>query len=148
VQYADNTLLILWAKARTLFNLKGILIPFSNSTSLHVNFRKSLLALINIEDTQAKHLAETFGCKVRTMSFTYLWITPRHTIPSLQGSIPLLSRIEGILGGIRKFQIAFTYLGLPWAPADLAYKKLTLFFQDRGQTWRNQQIHLLSWKVY
>lgn len=113
VQYADDTLLILPTKARTLFNLKGILISFSNSTCLHVNFNKSFLVPINVEDTQAKHLAETFGCKVGTMPFTYLGSPLGTTRPSLQEFTPLLSRMEGRLGGISKFQIPFNYLGLP-----------------------------------
>lgn len=41
LQYADDTLLILPGDARVLFNLKGLLRSFSNSTGLHVNFNKS-----------------------------------------------------------------------------------------------------------
>jgi len=38
VQYADDTLLILPANATILFNLKGLLRSFSDSTGLLVNF--------------------------------------------------------------------------------------------------------------
>jgi hypothetical protein len=62
VQYADDTLLILLGEARTLFNLKGLLRSFSDSTGLHVNFSKSFLVPINLPGDRATHLARTFGC--------------------------------------------------------------------------------------
>jgi hypothetical protein len=64
VQYADDTLLILPGDARILFNLKGLLRSFLDSTSLHVNFRKSFLVPINMSDNRASHLANTFGCRL------------------------------------------------------------------------------------
>jgi len=70
IQYADDTLLILPCDGRSLFNLKGLLRPFSDSTGLHVNFEKSFLVPINISEDRAVHLARTFGCKVGTMPFT------------------------------------------------------------------------------
>lgn len=72
VQYADDTLLILHGDARILFNLKGLLRSFSDSTGLHVNFEKSFLVPINMSDSRATHLANTFGCQVASMPFTYL----------------------------------------------------------------------------
>jgi hypothetical protein len=38
IQYGDDTLLILPALANNLFNLKGLLRSFSDSSGLHVNF--------------------------------------------------------------------------------------------------------------
>lgn len=62
VQYADDTLLILQGDARILFNLKGLLRSYSDSTGLHVNFAKSFLVPVNMTDERATHLANTFGC--------------------------------------------------------------------------------------
>ena len=61
LQYADDALLILPAKARLLFNLKGILRAFSYSTGLHVNFNKSFLMPINVDENKTKHLALPLG---------------------------------------------------------------------------------------
>jgi len=47
VQYADDTLLIVPADARNLFNIKGLLRSYSDSTGLHVNFQKSFLPSAN-----------------------------------------------------------------------------------------------------
>lgn len=100
LQYADDTLLILPGDARTLFNLKGLLRPFLDSTGLHVNFHKSFLVPINISEARALHLARTFGCKVGSMPFTYLGLPLGTTKPSFQEFSPLLSKIEKRLTGI------------------------------------------------
>jgi len=103
VQYVDDTLLILLDDARVLFNLKGLLRSFSDSTRLHVNFAKSFLVPINMNDSRATHLANTFGCKVGDMPFTYLGLPLGTTKPSLIEFTPLLSKIETRLSGISKF---------------------------------------------
>ena len=50
IQYADDTLLILQASANNLFNLKGLLRSFSDSSGLQVNFCKSFLVPINVTE--------------------------------------------------------------------------------------------------
>lgn len=103
IQYVDDTLLILPGDGRSLFNLKGLLRPFSDSTGLHVNFEKSFLVPINISEDRAVHLARTFGCKVGTMPFTYLGLPLGTTKPTIQEYSPLLNRIEKRLSGVSKF---------------------------------------------
>ena len=94
LQYAEDTLLILPGDARVLFNLKCILRPFSDSTGLHVNFNKSFLVPINYSNDKALHLANTFGCKLGTIPFTYLGLPLGTTKPTLQEFSPMLTRIE------------------------------------------------------
>jgi hypothetical protein len=53
-------------------------------------------------DARALHMANTFGCKVGSMPFTYLGIPLGTTKPTLQEFSPL-TRIERRLGGISKF---------------------------------------------
>jgi hypothetical protein len=102
VQYADDTLLILLVEAMTLFKFKGILRSFSDSSGLKVNFQKSSLVPINMNDEEALHLANTFGCRVGTMPFTYLGLPLGTTRPTVQDFNPLMNRIERRLGGISK----------------------------------------------
>jgi hypothetical protein len=83
LQYADDALLILLGDARILFNLKGLLRSFSDTTGLHVNFNKCFLVAINIPEARTLHLAYTFGCKVGNMPFTYLGLPLGTTKPSL-----------------------------------------------------------------
>jgi hypothetical protein len=102
VQYADDTLLILPGDARVLFNLKGLLRSFSDSIGLHVNFSISFLVPINMNINRASHLANTFGCKVGSMPFTYLGLPLGITKPTLTELTPLLTKIERRLSSISK----------------------------------------------
>jgi hypothetical protein len=88
VQYAVDTLIILPADGRQLFNLKGLLRSFSDSTGLNVNFRKSFLVPINVTPEKSYHLARTFGCEVGEMPFTYLGLPVGTTRPSVQDFTP------------------------------------------------------------
>lgn len=96
-------MLILPADGRILFNLKGLLRSFSDSTSLHVNFQKSFLMPINVSDIKTMHLANTFGCTVGTMPFTYLGLPLGTTKLSIQEFSPMLTRIENRLSVVSKF---------------------------------------------
>jgi hypothetical protein len=102
VQYADDTLLIVLADARVLFNLKGLLRSFSDSTGLHVNFHKSFLVHINMDAQRATHLAMTFGCNIGSMPFTYLGLPLGTHRPAFQDFMPLMNKIEKRLNGISK----------------------------------------------
>jgi hypothetical protein len=95
--------LVLPADARQLFALKGLLRSFSDSTSLNVNFKKSFLVPINIKADKSHHLAQTFGCEVGSMSFTYQGLPLSTTRPSVQGFTPLISRMGKRLSGVSKF---------------------------------------------
>ena len=103
VQYADDTLLILPTDGRVLFNLKCLLRSFSDSTGLHVNFQKSFLVPINVSESRTIHLANTFGCAVGSMPFTYLGLPLGTTKPTLQEFSPMLTTIENRLSVVSKF---------------------------------------------
>ena len=55
---------ILPVDARVLFNFKGLLRFFLDSSGLHVNFSKTYLVPINTNPAFTLHLANTLGCKV------------------------------------------------------------------------------------
>jgi hypothetical protein len=72
LQYAHDTVIILLAESCQLFVLKRLLISFSDTTCLKVNYNKSFLVPINIYDGKTHHQAKTIGCNVGTLPFTYL----------------------------------------------------------------------------
>jgi hypothetical protein len=61
VQYANDTLIIMPAYALYLFTLKGLLRSFTDSIGLRVNYSKSFLVPINLDEGKANHLARTIG---------------------------------------------------------------------------------------
>jgi hypothetical protein len=70
VQYADATLVIMQAEAKQLFVFKCLLQSFASSTGLKVNFNKSYIVPINVDEEKPKILASTLGCMIESMSFT------------------------------------------------------------------------------
>jgi retron-type reverse transcriptase len=94
VQYADDTLLLLQADARQLVFLKAILHSFANSTGLQVNYNKSQMYPINVSHEKMTILANTFGCDIGTMPFTYLGLPMGTTKPRIEDLAPMMDRVE------------------------------------------------------
>ena len=99
IQYANDTLLLLQADARQLICLKSMLNTFAASTGLHVNYNKSSLIPINVSAEKTEHLAQTFGCTVGTLPFTYLGLPMGTTKPKIEDMSSLMAKIERRLNG-------------------------------------------------
>jgi len=72
IQYVDDTLIVCEGDAKQLFFLKSLLNTFSMSTSLKVNFSKSMMVPINTSAKKLDLLAATFGCSKGALPFTYV----------------------------------------------------------------------------
>lgn len=94
VQYADDTLLVMQADAKQLFCLKAILNTFAASTGLCVNFHKSQILPINVSAEKMRILANTLGCRVGSLPFTYLGLPLGTTKPRMEDFAPLLDKVE------------------------------------------------------
>ena len=77
-----------------LAQLKVILQTFSSSTGLKVNYSKSMLVPINLSDDRATFLAQTFGCVLGTLPFTYLGLPLEISKPKIVDFLPLVTRCE------------------------------------------------------
>jgi hypothetical protein len=62
IQYADDTLVILPVDPTQLEHLMSLLEAFAVSTGLKVNFGKSLLISINVEEHKCPILTNALGC--------------------------------------------------------------------------------------
>ena len=72
LQFADHTLLIgakSWVNVRAL---RAILVLFENMSGLKVNYHKSMLFGINIEDSWLSEAASILSCKISRIPFVYL----------------------------------------------------------------------------
>jgi hypothetical protein len=103
VQYADDTLLIMPTEETQLFHLQFLLLDFARSTGLKVNFSKSSIVPINVDDTKTASLAEVFGCQVGQMPFTFLGLPLGMTRPLVQDYLPLVCTVERRMIGITPF---------------------------------------------
>lgn len=62
--------------------------------ALHINYSKSLLIPINLRPAPAAGLADTLGCVVGTMPYTYLGLPMGTTKPTMLEMMPLVDRLE------------------------------------------------------
>ena len=74
--------------------LKNILQDFASTTGLKVNFSKSMLIPINLEENRTNLLAQLFGCTVGTLPFTYLGLPLGLTKPKVIDFLPLVNKCE------------------------------------------------------
>jgi hypothetical protein len=91
------------ADAPQLVCLKAILNSFAASTGSKVNYSKSCIMPINLDESRLLHFANTFSCKTGTLPFTYLGLPLGITKPTLEYFLPMVNRVERILCGIANF---------------------------------------------
>lgn len=94
IQYADDTILILPAVEEQLIALKDMLNVFHASTGLKVNFSKSSMIPLNVDEVEAARLAGIVGCKLGDLPFTYLGLPLGTTRPRIQDLMPLVDGLE------------------------------------------------------
>ncbi|XP_057426239.1 uncharacterized protein LOC130719643 [Lotus japonicus] len=72
LQYADDTLFIGEATRRNVFTVNSILRCFELSSDLKVNFNKSKLVGISMEDRELQVMANILNCRILDLPFSYL----------------------------------------------------------------------------
>jgi hypothetical protein len=82
------------AEDSQLTALKEMLHVFHASTGLKVNFSKSSMVPLNVDDTEAARLAAVFGCSLGQLPFTYLGLPLGTTRPRIVDLMPLVDRVE------------------------------------------------------
>jgi hypothetical protein len=94
LQYADDTLIFMQADVVQLAHLQSLLQSFADSSGLKVNFDKSLMIPINVDEAHFDLLATSLGCTKGSLPFTYLGLPLRATKPSIADFWPLVSKCE------------------------------------------------------
>jgi hypothetical protein len=92
--------MILKASQRELHCLKALLQTFSASTGLKINYSKSCLVPINLDDESTNNLADLFGCKVESLTFMYLGLPLGTTKPRIGHYGQIMSNTEKKLSSI------------------------------------------------
>ncbi|GAU35536.1 hypothetical protein TSUD_155670 [Trifolium subterraneum] len=94
LQFADDTLLVgtkSWANIRAL---KAVLILFESISGLKVNFNKSMLVGVNVNDSWLHEAASVMNCKHGKLPFLYLGLPIGGDPRKLQFWYPLVDRIR------------------------------------------------------
>jgi hypothetical protein len=74
--------------------LKSLLNTFVASTGLRVNFQKSNIYPVNVEQKKMEILAQTYGCQIGSYPFTYLGLPLGPNKPCVDDWLPLVQKIE------------------------------------------------------
>uniref|UniRef100_A0A453SRE0 Reverse transcriptase domain-containing protein n=1 Tax=Aegilops tauschii subsp. strangulata TaxID=200361 RepID=A0A453SRE0_AEGTS len=103
LQYADDTLIIAAASPVAAAALKVTLNNFAQATGLTINFSKTTLATLHIDDTMATAtaLALAMGCSRAPFPQTYLGLPLAPTKPPTNAFAPLIERSRNLLTGWR-----------------------------------------------
>ena len=72
LQFADDTIFVGEASIQNVLTVKSILQCFEISSGLKVNFFKSNLTGLNVEEGQLRMFANVLNCNVVKLPFTYL----------------------------------------------------------------------------
>jgi hypothetical protein len=103
IQYANDTLIVMKANAWQLFCLKSLLHSFAESTGLKVNYSKSNMFPINMDDERLSHFTNTLNCQRGSFPFTYLGLPLGITKPNIEFFLLMVVRVEIRLCGIADF---------------------------------------------
>lgn len=91
------------ADAKQLFCLKALLNSFADTTGLKVNYNKSNLIPINVNEEKTLLLTRTLNCKRGAFPFTYLGLPLGLCKPTVEQCLPLVKRIANKLLGLLAF---------------------------------------------
>jgi hypothetical protein len=107
LQFADDTLLIgtkSWANVRAL---RAVLVLFESMSGLKVNFNKSMLVGVNIDDSWLRAAATALHCKVGKVPFLYLGLPIGGDSRRLSFWEPVVARIRNRLSGWKSRFLSF-----------------------------------------
>lgn len=101
LQYADDTIMFVDKDPSLAANLKWVLTCFEQVSGMRVNYDKSELIPINLEDDELNSLADVFGCPIGNFPIKYLGIPLHYKKLSREDIQPLVDKILKRIAGWR-----------------------------------------------
>lgn len=99
LQYADDTLILLRADVEDLRCLKLLLDKFPATTGLDINFHKSTIVPLHVDEDFLPKLLDVLGCQQGTFAQTYLGLPLSNLKLNLTAFAPLISKADKYLSG-------------------------------------------------
>jgi hypothetical protein len=99
LQYADDTLLFLENNLEKANNLKCLLICFEQMSGMKINYNKSDLLTIVLEEDEANRFAKIFCCKRSDFPIKYLDVPVYYTKLRRQDLQPIIDKIIKRISG-------------------------------------------------
>ena len=164
LQYADDTLLFLEHNLDKARALKWMLTCFEQLSGLKINYDKSDLVTIGMEEEETRAWAQTLCCKIGSFPFKYLGVPLHHTKLGRDDLQPvvdkILKRVAGWKGkllsyGGRLVLLKTCLASIPiyrmsiikfprWA-IELINTHMARFFWDNSE--ERAKYHLANWQM-
>ncbi|WVZ99078.1 hypothetical protein U9M48_044428 [Paspalum notatum var. saurae] len=99
LQYADDTLIVMRGDVVGVQKLAALLEQFSAATGLAINFSKSVLVPLHMEDADVLQCVTTLGCRREGFPQSYLGLPLSNTKLKLDAFTPLIAKADKYLAG-------------------------------------------------
>jgi hypothetical protein len=99
LQYADDTILFSKAEESALENLKCILMWYEQISGMRINFHKSEVIPINVEEDKVHGLAHILSCPIENFPIKYLGVPLHFDNLSREDIQPLVDKILKKIAG-------------------------------------------------
>jgi hypothetical protein len=101
LQYADDTILFVENDVKVARNLKWVLTCFEQVSGIKINYEKSELIPINLDQTETDLIKEIMGCVVGVFPIKYLGVPLHHEKLIREDLQPLIDKIPKRIAGGR-----------------------------------------------
>jgi hypothetical protein len=101
LQYADDTLIFSSCELRCVRNLKGVLSLFEILSGMRINFHKSELIPLNVDDDRIHEIAHQLHCHVGCLPFKYLGVPLHYEKLKREDLQPILDKLIKMMAGWR-----------------------------------------------
>jgi hypothetical protein len=99
LQYADDTMIVMEGNPAHVCVLKQLLDSFSKATGLCINFQKSVLVPIHMNETAVQQCVSLLGCRREGFPQTYLGLPLSLTKTRLSPFVPYMAKTDKYLAG-------------------------------------------------
>jgi hypothetical protein len=99
LQYADDTILFIENDVEVARNLKWVLTCFEQVSWMKINYEKSELVPINLDQAETELIKEVMGCVVGAFPIKYLGIPLHHDKLRREDLQPLIDKILNRIAG-------------------------------------------------
>jgi hypothetical protein len=99
LQYADDTILFIENDVEVARNLKWVLTCFEQVSWMKINYEKSELVPINLDQVETELIKEVMGCVVGAFPIKYLGIPLHHDKLRREDLQPLIDKILNRIAG-------------------------------------------------
>jgi hypothetical protein len=158
--FFDDILLFLEANPYYIEVLKWILVVFEDLFGLKINYDKCEMVILDISSEEGTTLADILGCKLSSLSITYLGV-PLHfqKLKAEHWNIlikKIKKKLQGWKGKITLLNYVISVVFLYWMSIyrlpthvrnEIDRIRKIFFWYGRGDNSTRKKYHLVSWDV-